>query len=189
MMTDNAAGIKLRFGGNVSMQMLSTQIYETEWLRELWDCVKDFARRCVLGLLPYAALFICYKNLTDIPTMAALAVFLTLYSGAMALCSIGEIKIAAYYRSGALTAKRLLGASLLAAAPIYLFWVLFSIIPIMSYEIWLITGFPIVLVSAFAFGSVAEYWGKRKPLFWLMQTAVYIVCFAVGNAAGKIIFM
>ncbi len=169
--------------------MLSTQIYETGWLRELWDSVKDFARRCIVGLVPYAVLFICYKNLTDIPTMAAIAIFMALYSGAMAVCRLGEIKLVTYYRSNTFTAKRLFGVSVLVAAPIYLFWVLFSLIPIMSYEIWLITGFPVVIVSALAFGSVAEYWGKRKPLFWFIQTAIYIVCFAVGQMAGKIIFM
>ncbi len=171
------------------MQMLSTQIYETGWLRELWDSVKDFARRCAVGLVPYAVLFICYKNLTDTPTIAAIAIFLALYSGAMAVCRLGEVKLAAYYRSNTFTAKRLFVASSLVAAPIYLFWALFSLLPIMSYEIWLITGFPVVIVSALAFGSVAEYWGRRKPLFWLMQTAIYIVCFAVGQAAGRIIFM
>ena len=171
------------------MQMLSTQIYETGWLRELWDSVKDFARRCAVGLVPYAALFICYKNLTDIPTIAALAVFLALYSCAMTLCRLGEVKIIAYDRTNTLTAKRLLGASMLVGTPIYLFWALFSLIPIISYEIWLITGFPVVIVSTFAFGSVAEYWKKRKPLFWLMQTAIYILCFTVGQTAGRIIFM
>ena len=105
----------------------------------------------------------------------------------MVVSEFAERKLLYLEKQNKITAKKLFYLSAMILCPIYLFWFLFSVIPILSYEVWLITGFPIILVSCIPLHTLADHW-KKTAVFWLLQLLVYGCCLAIGQILGKAAF-
>ena len=137
------------------------------------------------GLL-YFILYICYQKTIGAHSALVLIVFLALYLGSMVVSDFAKKKLICFEKQNNVTFKRLFFFSILVLCPIYLFWFLISIIPIFSYEIWFVTGFPIILISGIPLYVLSEYWKSTlKILFWWLQLFVYSCCFVLGQFFGN----
>ncbi len=144
-------------------------------------------KSCFLEAILCCILYICYRKIIGAHSALILTAFLILYGGTMAVSEFAERKLLCLERQNKITANKLFYLSAMILCPIYLFWFLFSMIPIFSYEVWLITGFPIILVSCIPLHTLSDYW-KKVSLFWLLQLLVYGCCLAIGQILGKAAF-
>ncbi|MBQ8311329.1 MAG: hypothetical protein IJX80_10005 [Clostridia bacterium] len=96
-------------------------------------------------------------------------------------------KIAQYERSCTLCFQRTFGYSFLVAMPIYFLWLLLSLIPIVYYEIWFLTGLPLCICTGFTLVSISEKWRGWRILFWGIQIAIYLILTVTGQLICRII--
>ena len=133
----------------------------------------------------YIFLYICYQKIIGGNAVLILTVFLVLYGGTMAISDYAKKKLICLEKQNNITSKKLFYFSILILCPIYLFWFLISIIPIISYEMWFVTGFPMVLLCSIPCYVLSEYWKYvSKIFFWGLQLSIYICCFIVGQFLG-----
>ena len=143
--------------------------------------VKPFIRDHVCVAIFSVMFFVFYKNTMGfLPTILFIG-FLILYATAIAVCEFGMSKLLGCERSGTLTPERVYGLSFLIGTPVYLLWLAYSLIPIVHYVIWFLTGLPLCVMSALNLFEIADYWRGRKILFWSIQAAIYLVLTVVGQ--------
>ena len=124
--------------------------------------------------------FLCYREIAGAwLTLIMLAIFVS-YFFVMALGAIGLTKFTQHERSHTLTTRRLFHYSIFAAMPIYFLWLLFSLIPIVQYEVWLLTGLPLVIVTGFTLVSIADRWKGKLAFYWSLQVSIYL-CLLIGG--------
>lgn len=147
--------------------------------------VIEICKRLFFELLSYALVFVFYWKIAGVTVAAALAVVLAAYGASMAVCEIGKRRLLAIEKSGALTNRMLILCSLMIVCPIWLLWLLLSLIPIQNYNIWFITGFPVALLSAFPLIALSDHFEKRHRLpFFLANAAIYLLLLSVGQWIG-----
>ena len=146
-----------------------------------WDYlqrnVKDYiclAACCVL-------FFVFYWKVSGAIAAELLVAICLSYVAVMAVCAIGLAKITRHERQCTLTHKRVVGYSFLVSAPIYFSWMLVSVIPVLQYEVWLLIGFPICVISFLTMTTVAKRWKQGKTWFWIIQIGIYLTIFVSGQ--------
>ena len=143
-------------------------------------------KKLLFELLPYAIVFFFYRQLVGWTVALALSVVLATYAAAMVISAFGTKRMLAYERSEALTNKRLILCTLAVASPIYFLWIILSIIPIVNYNIWFLTGFPVAVISAFPLIAISGHYSKRwRVLFYLLHVLLYIFLLTVGQILGR----
>jgi len=143
---------------------------------------RRFIKEHILFSILCVILFFVYRQIIGVFATLLVLGFLVLYGSAMAACHFAMAKLNQLQKYDKLTQKSLFGLSLLIASPIYLLWLVFSLIPILSYEIWLITGLPITGIAVLALHSIAEQWEKpRRFIFWLLQLVIYLCLLFAGQ--------
>ena len=146
--------------------------------------IRQFIKEHILFAVLSVVIFAVYQKIIGAFATLLLLAFLLLYSGAMTLCWFASSKLNQLEKSGRVTKKSLLGLSILMASPIYLVWSIFSLIPILSYEAWLITGLPTTAFTALTLHSIATYWEKPwRFAFWLIQLVIYVCLLFAGQWA------
>ncbi len=125
-------------------------------------------------------LYFLFRNMASTLVLAVILAFIVLYGTSMAICYYGMAKLEKHQRSGSVSPKRLFGFSVLIAMPIYYLWAVVSLIPIVQYEIWLLTGLPLVIITGLTLSSIAEHWRENRVWFWLFQVGVYL-CMLCGG--------
>lgn len=83
---------------------------------------------------------------------------------------------------------RMLCWSILASLPLYFCYLVICAIPIVSYQAWLMTGFPVLLLAYFPTKSIYDVYHhltKRGVLFWLLQITVYLSLFIGGQVIAQ----
>jgi hypothetical protein len=139
-------------------------------------------KKYILEGLLYFILYICYKKIIGAHSALILIAIFALYAGSIVVSDFARKKLIYFEKQNNITTKKLFYLSILILCPIYLFWFLISIIPIPSYEFWLITGFPIILLSSLPIYVLSEYWKSAlKMFFWFLQLFVYCCFFAIGQ--------
>ena len=133
-------------------------------------------------------LFLFYKEIWGSFAACIIVLMLLLYSVVMLLCSFGMTKIAQHERSGTICFRIVFGYSFLVAMPIYFLWALFSLVPIVQSELWLLTGLPLCLCTGLTLASISEKWVARRTLFWTIQIAIYLTLTVAGQLICRTIF-
>ena len=142
----------------------------------------------ITSLLPYLVLFVCFQRISGAPAALILTIVLVVYACATAVSYYGRSKLLCLHTQNAITTKKLFLLCALIASPIFLFWFLFSIIPIPSYESWLMTGLPVIIVSAIPLYSISDDWKHSlKKFFWGLQIFTYVLLFFAGQALGDLL--
>ena len=132
--------------------------------------------------------FMVYKDLTNRGLILLILAFAILYASVMAVCHYGLSKFTRHEKNHTVTPKRLVGYSFLIAMPIYFLWLVFSLIPMIQYEMWLITGFPLVIVTGFTLNSIADRWSGKRVLFWSIQIGIYLSLLIGGQLIVRSMF-
>ena len=153
----------------------------SRWIFRFLNLIKQNLKVHVCLFAICALFFAFYREVSGRITAIIVLTVLISYAVIMALCTLGTTRILQYERAGTLTRRRAIGYSFLVAAPVYFFWMLFSLIPIIRYEIWMLTGFPLCVVTFFTLVPVAERWHKMRLLFWLIQIGIYLTFLLLGQ--------
>ena len=85
--------------------------------------------------------------------------------------------------TGTLTERQTMLLSLKNAMLIYWYWGLVSLIPITNYTAWFIVGLPVTILSSIPLKVLARQ-NKRGWIFWLLQLAIYVALFLVGQTVS-----
>ena len=120
--------------------------------------IKQFLKENITVFLSYIIIFILYRKLLGSSFALLLTIFFAAYGSAVVASQYGKSRMIYLEKAGMLTTKKLFFCSILMPLPIYLFWFLFSIIPVPSYEVWLITGLPITFISGLPLYSLSQHW-------------------------------
>lgn len=147
-----------------------------------------FAKEHISMALVCVLLFFFYRNMVGDFVILIVLAFLVLYGTAMAACYFGMIKLEKHQRSGSVTGKRVFGLSILISMPIYYLWMVVSLIPIVRYELWLLTGLPLVIITGTTLFSVVDHWRENKAWFWLFQVGVYLCMLLGGQLVIHLLF-
>ena len=139
--------------------------------------VRDYACLIACSILFFAF----YWRVSGTVAAEFLIAICLLYVMVMALCAIGLAKIMRHESYCTLTHKRVVGYSFLISTPIYFSWMLVSVIPVLQYEVWLLIGFPICVISFLTMTTVAKRWKKGKAWFWSTQAIIYLVILLTGQ--------
>ena len=148
-----------------------------------------FICKNVLLLFLYFLLFICCRKIIGTSPAITLIVIFNIYGSSMAISYYGQAKLIHFEKTNSLTIKNFFGFSVLIASPIYSLWLLVSIIPIFVYEVWFITGFPIILLTCLPLYTLSNDHCKPslKKFFWILQMFIYLSCLFVGQLIGTLI--
>ncbi|MBQ3014642.1 MAG: hypothetical protein IJD75_05865 [Clostridia bacterium] len=148
--------------------------------KDFFKSLKIFIKENICLTVLCIVFFLFYRELAGAwLTLIMLAIFVS-YFFVMAVGTIGLTKFIQHERSHTLTTRRLFCFSILAAMPIYFLWLVFSLIPIVQYEVWLLIGLPIVIVTAFTLASIADRWKGKLAFYWSLQVAIYL-CLLLGG--------
>ena len=157
-------------------------------LENLLSFLGRFVKEHVSMALACILLFFFYRNMVGDFVILIVLAFLVLYGTAMATCYFGMTKLEKHQRSGSVTGKRVFGFSILISMPIYYLWMVVSLIPIFRYEVWLLTGLPLVIITGTTLFSVVDHWRENKGLFWLFQVGVYLCMLIGGQVVIHLVF-
>jgi len=142
-------------------------------------------------LISLLILYVFYTKFFEVSFGGYLILFLFIYGSIMSLNYYSGVSLARLKRANALTTKKLIFYSLLYSSPIYIFWILFSVIPLVSYLTWFVVGFPLTVLSVSHFRVLySEYW-KNNPLnrlFVSAQILIYVLCLCIGQIISKNMF-
>lgn len=89
--------------------------------------------------------------------IAILAAFLVLYVLFMWLSEYGTNRMLKLANTPSVKAGSVICATFAMFSPFYLFWVFADLIPITSYQVWLITGFPFFFLTMIPLISVSDF--------------------------------
>ena len=141
---------------------------------ELLESLRMFLKEHITMALICVLFFMVYKDLTNHGLILLILAFAILYASAMAVCHYGLSKFTRHEKNYTVTQKRMVGYSFLIAMPFYFLWLVLSLIPMIQYELWLMTGLPLVIVTGFTLNSIADRWSGKRVLFWSIQTGIYL---------------
>ena len=150
--------------------------------------IKMFIKEHIMMALICVTFFAVYRELAGALLTLLILAFLILYATANALCHYGMTKFLQHEKNNTVTQKRLVGYSFLIGMPIYFLWFIFSLIPIIQYEVWMLTGLPVVIVTGFTLFSIADRWRDTKALFWVIQLFIYLSLLIGGQLLINFIF-
>ncbi|MBQ9162611.1 MAG: hypothetical protein IJX74_04970 [Clostridia bacterium] len=154
--------------------------------------MKKFISNALLLVLLVSIILYIYCGWLKIQyiTIVFVVVFLILYMLAMAVGAFGVSRLEGYIKKlvhdeiAAGGFKKPLLFSVLAMFPAYFCIALVSLIPITSYEIWLITVFPCIAIVSIPASSVyGEYSlvANKKALFWWIQAFISVLLILVSQ--------
>ncbi|MBE6694458.1 MAG: hypothetical protein E7589_06820 [Ruminococcaceae bacterium] len=154
--------------------------------------MKKFISNALLLVLLVSVILYIYCGWLKIQytTVAFVVVFLILYMLAMVVGAFGVSRLEGYIKKlvhDEITnsdSKKPLLFSVLAMFPAYFCIALVSLIPITSYEIWLITVFPCIAIISIPASSVyGEYSlvASKKAVFWWIQALIVVLLMLVSQ--------
>ena len=153
-----------------------------------WQHFKMFAKEHICLVAMCIMFFLFYRELAGGWLTLIILAFLIVYVAAMALCAFGLTQFMQHEKSHTLTKRRIFWFSAFVATPIYFLWLVFSLIPIIQYEIWMLTGLPLVIVTGLTLASLADRWKGRRCFFWSLQIFIYICLLVGGQLMVHLIF-
>ena len=103
---------------------------------EVLESIRMFLKEHITMALICVLFFMVYKDLTNHGLILLILAFAVLYATVMAVCHYGLSKFTQYEKNHTVTPQRLVGYSFLIAMPIYFLWLVFSLIPMIQYELW-----------------------------------------------------
>ena len=144
--------------------------------------LRNFIKEHVTVTFLSVVVFLVYRRIVGAFATLLVLGILVVYSSTMVACQFSMKKLEQLEKGDCVTQSRLLGLSLLIASPIYWLWFLFALIPIFSYEMWLLSGLPVTMIAMLALHTLAEHWDQsRRIWFWLMQAGVYLGLLSIGQ--------
>lgn len=154
--------------------------------KRITDTIEDIRenpRRAIVTAFFFFLLLLIFWWISGIYVAIITIIFFFTYSTAM---DIGKKAKKEYNRlapTGTLTEKQTMILSLQNGMAVYWYWGLVSLIPITTYAAWFIIGLPITILSSIPLKELAKQ-NKRRWLYWLLQLAIYVALFLVGQTVS-----
>lgn len=152
--------------------------------------------KIALGLAALGLLYFLLKNYAENYSYIVIFVlFLAAYSLCMGLSEYGTGKMTELAQFKIVKPSRVIIILLSILSPFYLFWILAALIPIKSYEVWFITGFPAFFLTMIPLASIIDFMkntGLSKivspRLCYIINLVIYfVILFIVQFAVNSII--
>ncbi len=138
-------------------------------------------RRAIITAFFFFLVLLIFWSITGIYVAIITIFFFFTYSSAMDIGKKAKRKYNELAPTGTLTEMQTMLLSLKNAMLIYWYWGLVSLIPITKYAAWFIVGLPVTILSSIPLKELARQ-NKRGWLYWLLQLAIYVVLFLIGQA-------
>lgn len=137
----------------------------------------------------FVAIFFSFRALSGTNAAIFFLSFFFIYMLTTIASHHGMTKLGVYERNGALTTKNRLGFSLLTCFPTYFMWIISAVFPVKTWYAWVLTGFPLIVISVFPIFAICDEYWQRTPkwLLWTCHLGIYIICFSVGQAIGNLV--
>ena len=145
------------------------------------ELIQANPRRAIITAFFFFLLFVIFWLLSGIGVAIISIVFFFTYSTAMDIGKKAKRKYNELAPTGTLTERQTMILSVENAMLIYWYWGLVSLIPITNYAAWFIVGLPVTILSSIPLKELARQ-NKRTWLYWLLQLAIYVVLFLIGQA-------
>ena len=145
------------------------------------EMIQANPRRAIITAFFFFLLFVIFWLLSGIGVAIISIVFFFTYSTAMDIGKKAKRKYNELAPTGTLTERQTMILSVENAMLIYWYWGLVSLIPITNYAAWFIVGLPVTILSSIPLKELARQ-NKRTWLYWLLQLAIYVVLFLIGQA-------
>ncbi len=143
--------------------------------------IKANPNRAIVTAFFFLLVLIIFWSISGIYVAIITVIFFFTYSSAM---DIGKKAQRKYHRlapTGTLTERQTMLLSLKSGMLIYWYWGLVSLIPITNYAAWFIVGLPVTILSSIPLKELARQ-NKRGWIYWLLQLAIYVMLFLIGQA-------
>ena len=145
------------------------------------ELIQANPRRAMITAFFFFLLFVIFWLLSGIGVAIISIVFFFTYSTAMDIGKKAKRQYNELVPTGTLTERQTMRLSVENAMLIYWYWGLVSLIPITNYTAWFIVGLPVTILSSIPLKVLARQ-NKRGWIFWLLQLAIYVVLFLIGQA-------
>lgn len=137
----------------------------------------------VFAFSPFA---IFYWKISGIYVVVFSVIIFISWAFIITCCHKAQLKVQAHQRSGTLTPKNALLYSLQIGLPIYWSWAIISVVPITTHYVWLLTGFPVSIISSIPLKEVSDI-THNKVIFWSIQVAIYLSVLLLGQLIASIL--
>ncbi|MBQ4046953.1 MAG: hypothetical protein IJC93_01100 [Clostridia bacterium] len=161
--------------------------------------MKDTLRNIIMFVLSAAFFSLVYINAFKVSAtaVAVSVIFLTLYGICIGLSQKSAEKLKHYEQKQIHFGlckrddRRILLFSLTTLSPMFLCIFLVSLIPLYTYEIWLITVLPAIVLNCIpAIGVLGEYYGlTRKRLPYILLCFLFTMLFCLVGVILSAVFL
>ena len=145
------------------------------------EMIQANPRRAMITAFFFFLVLLIFWAIAGIYVALITIFFFFTYSSAMDIGKKAKRKYNELVPTGTLTARQTMRLSVENAMLIYWYWGLVSLIPITNYTAWFIVGLPVTILSSIPLKVLARQ-NKRGWIFWLLQLAIYVVLFLIGQA-------
>ncbi|MBQ1196181.1 MAG: hypothetical protein IIX44_08065 [Clostridia bacterium] len=145
------------------------------------EMIQANPRRAMITAFFFFLVLLIFWAIAGIYVALITIAFFFTYSSAMDIGKKAKRKYNELVPTGTLTERQTMRLSVENAMLIYWYWGLVSLIPITNYTAWFIVGLPVTILSSIPLKELARQ-NKRTWLYWLLQLAIYVVLFLIGQA-------
>ena len=145
------------------------------------EVIQANPRRAMITAFFFLLVLLIFWAIAGIYVALITIAFFFTYSSAMDIGKKAKRKYNELVPTGTLTERQTMRLSVENAMLIYWYWGLVSLIPITNYTAWFIVGLPVTILSSIPLKVLARQ-NKRGWIFWLLQLAIYVVLFLIGQA-------
>ncbi|MBO5306186.1 MAG: hypothetical protein J6B12_05430 [Clostridia bacterium] len=142
--------------------------------------LRENAWKHFITFLVFVLLFVFYWRISGIYTVLFLFGLIVPYGFAVAFCEKGKQKFLRAKREDCLTPRDAFRYAIQMSAPFYWCWFVVSLFPIMTWELWLITAIPPIVLTGMPLVALADVVYNKKT-FWLVQVAMYLLMLLCGR--------
>ena len=148
--------------------------------------LKNNLLRYISIILVFSPFAIFYWKISGIYVVLFSVIIFISWAFIITCCHKAQLKVHAHQRSGTLTSEKALFYSLQIGLPIYWSWAIISIVPITTHYVWLLTGFPVSVISSIPLKEISDI-THNKVLFWSIQVAIYISVLILGQLIAGVL--
>lgn len=144
------------------------------------EMIQANPRRAMITAFFFFLVLLIFWAIAGIYVALITIAFFFTYSSAMDIGKKAKRKYNELVPTGTLTERQTMRLSVENGMLIYWYWGLVSLIPITNYTAWFIVGLPVTILSSIPLKVLARQ-NKRGWIFWLLQLAIYVALFLVGQ--------
>ena len=148
--------------------------------------LKNNLLRYISIILAFSPFAVFYWKISGIYVVLFSVIIFISWAFIITCCHKAQLKVHAPQRNGTLTSEKALFYSLQIGLPIYWSWAIISIVPITTHYVWLLTGFPVSIISSIPLKEVSDI-THNKVIFWSIQVSIYLSVLILGQLIAGIL--